>query len=159
MEISAKPKGRPPIILDIEEKLIKFLKAVGVKGGVVNIHVVRATPKALNERNGSCSQQLQNFSMLSEVGPVIVSPPAIKKKGGTTGRTSVHQGLYYYWRQNFLQDADKKIKQYNVPSEHVLNSDQTPSSSISVGKFKWQQEVQKTISIKGITGKRATCIQ
>ena len=40
VEIIAKPKGRPPILLDLDEKLIKFLKAIRAKGGVVNVHVV-----------------------------------------------------------------------------------------------------------------------
>ena len=40
VEIIAKPKGRPPILLDLDEKLIKFLKAIRAKGGVVNAHVV-----------------------------------------------------------------------------------------------------------------------
>ena len=43
VDITAKPKGHPPILLDLDEKLIKFLKAIRAKGGVVNIHVVRAT--------------------------------------------------------------------------------------------------------------------
>ena len=47
VEITAKPKGRPPILLDLDEKLIKFLKAIRAKGGVVNIHVVRAATDAL----------------------------------------------------------------------------------------------------------------
>ena len=36
-----KPRGRPPILLDLDEKLIKFLRAIRTKGGVINIHVVR----------------------------------------------------------------------------------------------------------------------
>ena len=40
IQIATKPKGRPPILLDLDEKLIKFLKAVRAKGGVVNIHIV-----------------------------------------------------------------------------------------------------------------------
>ena len=42
VEIAAKPKGCPPILLDLDEKMLKFLKAIRSKGGVVNIHVVRA---------------------------------------------------------------------------------------------------------------------
>ena len=41
------PKGRPPLMLDLDHKLLTFLKAVRTKGGVVNIHVVRAAALAL----------------------------------------------------------------------------------------------------------------
>ena len=73
MEISEKPKGRSPIVLDLEDTLIKFLNTVGLKSGVANIQVVWATPKALDESNGSNSQKIQNFTMPSAVGPVTVS--------------------------------------------------------------------------------------
>ena len=64
VEITARPKGRPPILLDLDEKLMKFLKAIRAKGGVVNIHVVRAATDALIASNPSSSMHLQNFSKL-----------------------------------------------------------------------------------------------
>ena len=33
--IMSKPRGQPPLLLELDEKLIKFLRAVRVKGGVV----------------------------------------------------------------------------------------------------------------------------
>ena len=38
--ISAQPRGRPPILLELDGKLLQYLKALRSKGGVVNIHVV-----------------------------------------------------------------------------------------------------------------------
>ena len=63
MVIPAKPKGHPLLLLDLDERLIKFLKAVRTKGSVVNIHVVRAAAKALIASNPSSSKHLQNSSM------------------------------------------------------------------------------------------------
>ena len=64
VEITAKPKDRPPI-LDLDEKLIKSLKAIRAKG-VVNIiiiiHVIRAATDALIASKPSPSMHLQNFS-------------------------------------------------------------------------------------------------
>ena len=48
-----------------------------------------------------------------------------------------------------------KIKEYEIPPELVLNSDQTPSSYISVGKSTMALRGSKAIPIKGITDKRA----
>ena len=53
----------PPILLELDGKLLQFLKALRSKGGVVNIHVVRAVTRALVERNPSMSQQLVKFDM------------------------------------------------------------------------------------------------
>ena len=61
--LPCKPRGRPPILLELDEKLIKFLRTVRSKGGVVNIHVVRAATTALIATNPSTSQQLLNFDM------------------------------------------------------------------------------------------------
>ena len=38
--ITSKPKGRPPLLLELDEKLIGFIRAIRSKGGVINIHVV-----------------------------------------------------------------------------------------------------------------------
>ena len=53
------------ILLELDEKLIRFLRGnrVRSKGGVVNIHVVRAATTALIASNPSTSQQLLNFDM------------------------------------------------------------------------------------------------
>ena len=41
------PRGRPPILKELDAKLIQFLNAMHAKGGVINSHVVRATADAL----------------------------------------------------------------------------------------------------------------
>ena len=41
------PRGRPPILKELDAKLIQFLNAMQAKGGVINTHVVRATADAL----------------------------------------------------------------------------------------------------------------
>ena len=67
VEIIVKPKGRPPILLDLDEKLIKFLKAVRAKGGVVNIHVVRAATDALIASNPPSPSEFQQATFLGTV--------------------------------------------------------------------------------------------
>ena len=55
--LPTQPRGRPPLLLELDAKLIKFLQAVRRNGGVINIHVVRATAEAL------ASQHLRNSSV------------------------------------------------------------------------------------------------
>ena len=45
--LPAKKRGRPPLLLDLDSKLVQVLRAIRSKGGVLNIHVVRATAQAL----------------------------------------------------------------------------------------------------------------
>ena len=56
-------------MLDLDEKLFKFLKAVRIKGGVVNIHVVRATAEALI--HPKCSTVLGLICLVAGCSPSI----------------------------------------------------------------------------------------
>ncbi len=42
--LPVRPRGRPPLLLELDDKLVTAIRS---KGGVVNIHVVRATTEAL----------------------------------------------------------------------------------------------------------------
>ena len=53
----------------------------------------------------------------------------------------------------FLRDIDKAVKKFSIPPELILNSDQTPSSYISVGRSTMSSSGAKTVAIKGLTDK------
>jgi hypothetical protein len=68
--IAMQPKGRPPILGDLDAKLITFLKAIRNRGGIIirnrgGIHVVRVTAQGLIESHSSSTStlSLQRFSM------------------------------------------------------------------------------------------------
>ena len=44
-------RGRPPILVDLDQKLISLLKSIRNRGGVVNFSVLKALALALIERN------------------------------------------------------------------------------------------------------------
>ena len=44
-------RGRPPILLDLDQKLISLLKSIRNRGGVVNFSVLKALALTLMERN------------------------------------------------------------------------------------------------------------
>ena len=75
------------------------------------------------------------------------------KRASTSSRPPVPQGLYSECRRDYLQDIDSKIK-YGILPELVLNSDQTPSSYVFVGKSTMARKGSTSIPIKGVTDKR-----
>ena len=77
------------------------------------------------------------------------------RRASTTSRPPVPQGLYSECRRDYLQHIDSKIKKYGIPPELVLNSDQTPSSYVSVGKSTMARKGSTAVPIKGVTDKRA----
>ena len=110
--LPCKPRGRPPISLELDEKLIKFLRAVRSKGGVVNIHVVRAATTALIASNPSTSQQLLNFDMPRSWVQSIYHRMGYVKRMGTTSRPPVPQGLYVTVHAEIRHKSVKLILRY-----------------------------------------------
>ena len=49
---------------------------------------------------------------------------------------------------------NQKIQLYSIPPELVLNSDQTPSSYVSVGKYTMAAHGSKSVAIAGLSDKR-----
>lgn len=148
------PKGRPPLMLSLDQKLIKFLKAVRSKGGVVNIHVVRATAQALIQSNPSQMQHYARFDMPRTWVQSIYRRMGYSRRLGTTGRPPIPPGLYEECRLDFLRDIDNKVKLHTIPPELIINSDQTPSSYVSVGKQTMNAKGEKSVSIEGLSDKR-----
>ena len=61
LKLPMQPRGRPPLMGDLDASLLKFLRAVRAKDGVINIHVVKAD--ALIKRNKQTG--IVNFDMSS----------------------------------------------------------------------------------------------
>ena len=91
--ITPQPRGRPPILLEVDAKLIQLLRAIRAKGGVVNIHVVRATTKALIESNPSTTSQLSKFKMPRSWVHSLYRRIGFSCRTGTTTRPPVPKGI------------------------------------------------------------------
>ena len=152
--LPSKPRGRPPVLLELDEKLIKFLRALRSKGGVINIHVVRATATALISSNPSTSLNLQNILMPRTWVQSVYQRIGFTRRMGTTARPPVPKGLFDECRFSYLRDIEKKMTKYNIPPQLVLNADQTPSSYVSVGRSTMAEHGAKSVAIKGLTDKR-----
>lgn len=66
-EVAGVPHKRrrcPLILLELDVKLMQFFRAVQNGGGIVNIHVVSASAKALIDSNPLMASHLQNFICL-----------------------------------------------------------------------------------------------
>ena len=147
-------RGRPPILLELDGKLIKYLKTVRAKGGVVNIHVVRATAQALIVSNPALTQCLSRFEMPRSWVQSIYRRMGYNRRAGTTSRPPVPEGIYNECRREFLGDIYEKMTLYSIPPELVLNADQTPSSYVSVGKMTMAAKGVKSVPVQGLTDKR-----
>ena len=124
--IPTKPRGRPPLLLELDTKLLHFLQCLRVRRGATNIHVVRAIGRALIDSNPSLAQ-LSRFEMPRSWVVSVYRRLGFVQQAGTTGRPPVPRGLYAESRLMYLQDISEKMKKFSIPPERVLNADQTPS--------------------------------
>ena len=152
--ITPQPRGRPPILLELDTKLIKLLLVIRTKGGVVNIHVVRATAKALTESNPVAGSHLAKFKMPRSWVHSIYRRMGFSRRTGTTTRPPVPQGLFDACKRDYLSHVNDKRTKYNIPPELVVNADQTPSSYVSVGRRTMDLRGSRAVPIKGLTDKR-----
>ena len=101
--IPPKPRGQSPILLELDAKSIKLLAAVWTKDSVVNIHVVRATAKALINNNPSAELHLENFKMSHRWIQYFYRRMGFSCRTGTTTRPPVPKGLYDAYKKNKVQ--------------------------------------------------------
>ncbi len=141
-------------MLDLDEKLLTFLRSVRVKRGVVNVNVVRAAALALIQSNPSKMHYYANFDMSRSWVQSVYRRMGYTKRLGTTGRPPVPKEIFDECRLIFLQDISSKVTEYNIPPELVINADQTPSSYVSVGKQTMAKKGSTSVPIKGLMDKR-----
>ena len=102
-------RGRPPILLDLDQKLISLLK----RGGVVNFSVVKASALALIKINPA--KNFRGFEPTSTWDRSIYRRCNFSRRAGTTTRPPVPLGIYEECKLNFLTDIERCIATHSIP--------------------------------------------
>ena len=97
--------------------------------------------------NGSVVSSEDGFNLFTGVVTFPVEP-------GQHPKPPVPRGLYEECKLTFLSDVNNCIKPYEIPTELILNADQTPSSYVSVGRMTMAATNSQSVPIKGLTDKR-----
>ena len=126
MDIPHYTHGRPPSLLELDSKLISFLKSIRSRGGVVNSCVVKATALALVNSNNISG--LRGFEPIPTWVKSTCRRCNFTRRAGTTTRPPVPRGVFEECKLIFLTDISRAITQQKIPPELVLSTDQAPSS-------------------------------
>ena len=103
--LPTRPRGRPPLLLELNEKLLQFLNAIRARGGVIKSHVVRATADAfIRSKHSPGLQHLRNFSM-----PRSWVQSVYKRMGYTRRMFMRKQFVMYY-----SETVKHKLERVNV---------------------------------------------
>ena len=106
-------RGRPPILLDLDQKLISLLKSIQNRGGVVNFSVVKASALALIKRNPA--KNFRGCEPTSTWDRSIYRRCNFSRRAGTTTRPPVPLGIYEECKLNFLTDIERCIATHSIP--------------------------------------------
>ena len=145
-------RGRPPILLDLDKKLITLSKNIRNRGVVVNFSVVKASALALIKSNPT--KDFRGFEPTSSWVRSVYRRCKFSRRAGTTTKPPVPLGIFEECKLTFLTDIKRCITTHNIPPQLVLNADQTPSSYVSVGKMTMATRNSSSVPIKGLTDKR-----
>ena len=153
--IACLPQGRPVMVGPlVEEKVRKFLMALHIKGGHVSYEIAATTAKVFISKSGN--QSIQNLNITgTNWGRSFLRRMGFKRRVVTTGKVRVPEGakreagLQHHYRIVSL------VEKYNIPPELILNSDQTPSKYVTVGRTTMAPSGSKRVAKAGNDDKRA----
>ncbi|CAH3033695.1 unnamed protein product, partial [Pocillopora meandrina] len=106
-------RGHPPLLLDLDQKLILLLKSIRNRGGVVNFNVVKASALALIKSNPV--KDFRGFEPTSTWVKSIYQRCNFSRRAGTTTRPPVPLGIYEECKLTFLTDIKSCIAVHSIP--------------------------------------------
>ena len=115
---------RPPILLDLDKKLLTLLKSIRNRGGVVNFSVVKASALALIKSNPA--KDFRGFEATPSWDRSIYRRCKFSRRAGTTTKPPVPPGIFKECKLTFLTDIKRCVTTHNIPPQLILNADQTP---------------------------------
>ena len=138
---SSKVHGRSPILMDLDNKLLTFLKGIRSRGGVINIHVVQGVTHGCITSNPAMTY-LNNFDMPHSLVHSIYKRMGYTEQAGTTPRPPMPYGLYTENRYTFLSNIVKTVEQYSIPFELILR--RLRSDLLKPDKF-WKPKISSFV--------------
>ena len=152
--IPCEPRGRPVMVGNlVEEKVRQFLMALHLKGGHVSYEIAATTAKVFISNSGI--ESIQNLNITgNNWGRSFLRRMGFKRRVVTTGKVRVPEGakreagLQHHYRIVSL------VEKYNIPTELILNSDETPSKYVTVGRTTMAPSGSKRVAKAGNDDKR-----
>ena len=146
-------RGRPLMVGPIiDEKVKSFLTALFMKGGHISCRIAVSTALVLLSR--SDDESLKNVVVTESWGRSFLSRIGFRRRAATTSKVEIPEstkkeaGIQYHYRITNI------VKKHNIPPSLVLNSDQTPSKYVQVGRFTMAPQGSKKVGKVGSDDKR-----
>ena len=157
LKLPEKKRGMHVLLGDyLDEKVQLYIKKVRERGGVVTARIAMAAARGillsydkhkLQEFGGNiCITRDWAYSLLTRMGYVTRKASTAKSKYSVTHFDEL--------KKQFLEDVKVIVQFEEIPSELVLNWDQTGIKMVPTGLYTMEKEGAKRIEIIGASDKR-----
>ena len=146
-------RGRPltvgPII---NEKVRKFMVSLYKKGGHVSRSIVSTTTMFLLSRTDD--ETVKNVVVTTTWGKSLLQRAGFPRRGAATSKVEIPDsakkkaGLQHHYRITSI------VEKHKIPESLVINSDQTSSKHVQVGRFTMASKGAKKVDVAGIVDKQ-----
>ena len=118
----------------------------------MSVNIAATTAKVLLIR--SDDESLKNVVVANSWGRSLLQRIGVRRRAATTAKVEVPEsakkeaGLQHHYR------ITSTVEKHNIPPSLILNSDQTPSKYVQVGRFTMSPKGAKKVGVAGSADKR-----
>ena len=155
-KLESKKRGRPTVLMeDLEQKVIDYIKSLRLAGGVVNMAIalnigrglVIDKDKFLLRENGG------NIDLTRDWARSLLRRLNFTKRKSTKGVKTIASDFENI-KSEYLQRIDTAVSENHIPSNLIINWDQTGLNMVPASKWTMTEKGSKQVRVLGSDDKR-----
>ena len=157
VSLPLKKRGRSTLLPeDIDSKVMEMALSMRLSGAVVNYNVLIAIAKGLVIANDRT--QLAEYGGTLKLGwkwcTSVFKRMKWSNRKSMTSKPILAPGLIKEVGYTFFKEISEAVHAANIPSELIINIDQTPLSFVLISKYTMNRTGEKTVPILGTSDYR-----
>ena len=147
-------RGRKLMLGSLDQKVQNYLRSYRSRGGPISTIVAVTVAKVLIARNPEL--ELQHIDLdSSSWAKSLFKRMGFVRRMKTTGKPEIPAGAKKEAELLYLHDIISYIEEHNIPSNLVMNLDQTPLKYVPVSHHTLAKKGDKSVAIAGSSDKRS----
>ena len=149
--------GRPNIVRDeLVQKINKVIVGVRLSGAVISRRMVISIGNGVLKANdpNTLSEFGGTITLTEDWARSILRSMDWVKRKATTGKVEPSTQFLAEEKFTFQKAISTYVYDYDIPTDLIINLDQTPLSYVSPGKYTFNMKRAKHVAINGVDDKR-----
>ena len=150
--IATEPRGRPPMLGEIDEKVQTYIHHLSKRGGLISRAIAVSTAKALIQRDPN---YCNNLEITESWAQSLFRRMGFVRRIKTSSKVEIPEGARKEIEFQFLQEIVRAKERWDIPDDLILNFDQTPSKLVPVGQKTMAQKGSTNVTLVGSSDKKS----